>query len=252
MTQPFGLYEAADQDTVAPQITIGLGLPSTAEPGDLKALPQGSASDDRSGPVFTTLTVVTPEGDDVLAIDNRYTFAEAGEYSLVYRAVDGAGNAAETVKTVTVAEATDPGEDPNEDPTPTPTPETQLTDATKGGVTGPETATAGQTITITVGDEYAGDKVNVWVHSVPQLLGTETVSALGTVTVTLPSDLPAGAHKIVIQALDGTLIGWAAFDVPAGLAYTGAGDGQFALAAGLAVLAMGGILIFIARRRRTA
>ena len=68
-------------------------------------------------------------------------------------------------------------------PTPTPTPslpangapgpvaDDQLTDGTRGSVDAPDTAAAGDTVTIFVGTEYAGQTVWVWLHSTPISLG---------------------------------------------------------------------------------
>ncbi len=60
----------------------------------------------------------------------------------------------------------------------------------------------------------------MWLHSTPVLLGTYTVSNAGTVTVTLPLGIAAGEHRLVVQALDGSLIGWAPLGIT-GLASTG-------------------------------
>ncbi|MBF4584654.1 ExeM/NucH family extracellular endonuclease [Curtobacterium sp. VKM Ac-2887] len=186
------------------------------------------------------------------------------------------------------AAGTDPGTDPTPVPTPTPTPgdggstptptptptskptpaptpsapstvppvapsETGLTDANRGSVSAPSSARAGETITVTVGTQYAGDVVNVWLYSTPTLLGTVTVGADGTVRVTIPSDTPAGAHRLAVTAADGSLIGWTPITITADgqLAFTGAeGLGVGALIAFLLLAAGAGVLIV--RRRRTA
>ncbi|ROP72282.1 lamin tail domain-containing protein [Curtobacterium sp. PhB115] len=179
---------------------------------------------------------------------------------------------------------TEPGTDPTEptdptdptDPTPTPTPtpapspgagvtpspttpvapsapsETGLTDANRGNVSAPSSARAGETITVTVGTQYTGDVVKVWLYSTPTLLGTVTVAADGTVRVTIPADAPAGEHRIVVTAADGTVLGWTPITITASgeLAFTGAeGLGAGALVAFLLLAAGAGVLIV--RRRRT-
>ncbi|SJN47037.1 hypothetical protein FM104_15595 [Microbacterium esteraromaticum] len=48
----------------------------------------------------------------------------------------------------------------------------------------------------------------MWLHSTPVLLGTVTLDAAGDTVVTIPADAVFGDHKIVVQALDGSLIGW--------------------------------------------
>jgi LPXTG-motif cell wall-anchored protein len=132
--------------------------------------------------------------------------------------------------------------------------ESSLTEANRGSVSAPSSARAGETITITVGTQYAGDRVNVWMFSTPTLLGTVTVAADGTVRATIPADAPAGTHRIVVTAADGTVLGWTTIRIdPATgeLAYTGAeGLGTGAVAAFLLLAAGAGVLL--ARRRRGA
>ncbi|MFZ6991571.1 lamin tail domain-containing protein [Curtobacterium sp. RRHDQ66] len=158
---------------------------------------------------------------------------------------------------------TDPGTDPGVDQTPAPTPgagsapvapsESSLTDATRGTVTAPSSARPGETITIGVGTQYAGQRVSVWMFSTPTLLGTVTVAADGTVRVTIPADTPAGSHRLAVTAADGTLIGWTTIridPVSGALAFTGA-DLTGGIAAALLLLAAGaGVLV--ARRRRAS
>ncbi|MBT1622136.1 lamin tail domain-containing protein [Curtobacterium flaccumfaciens pv. oortii] len=155
------------------------------------------------------------------------------------------------------------GSTPTPTPTPTPSPdapiapvapsETGLTDTNRGSVSAPSSARAGETITVTVGTRYAGDQVNVWLYSTPTLLGTVTVGADGTVRVTIPADAPAGEHRIVVTAADGTVLGWTPITIPASgeLAFTGAeGLGAGALIALLLLAAGAGVLIV--RRRKAA
>jgi hypothetical protein len=149
-------------------------------------------------------------------------------------------------------------------PTPTPTPGTGgtvpaplvpvLTDATRGGITVPDTVHAGETITVGVGREHAAERVAVWWYSAPVLLGTPTVAADGSVRVTVPSDAAPGAHRVAVVAADGSLVGWDGTRVlPASgeLAFTGAALGG-GLAAALALLAGGGGLLAVRRHRQAA
>ncbi len=110
----------------------------------------------------------------------------------------------------------------------------------------------GDTITVGVGTRYAGQQVHVWMFSTPTLLGTATVAADGTVTATIPADAPAGQHRIVVTAEDGTVLGWTTITidpVTGALAFTGAeGLGVAALAAFLLLVAGAGVLVL--RRRR--
>ncbi|MFJ3385566.1 MULTISPECIES: lamin tail domain-containing protein [unclassified Curtobacterium] len=171
---------------------------------------------------------------------------------------------------------TDPGTDPTDPgagttptPTPTPTPttapspvpdgtpvapsESSLTTANRGTLTAPSRARAGETITIGVGTQYAGDRVHVWMFSTPTLLGTVTVAADGTVRATVPADAPAGRHRIVVTADDGSVIGWTTImiDPATGeLAFTGA-DLSGGIAAALLLLAAGAGVLVVRRRRAT-
>ena len=68
----------------------------------------------------------------------------------------------------------------------TPLPSSELTDANRGGVNVPESAVQGSQITVSVGQAHAGEQVRVWVHSTSSLLGTVTLDAKGSATVTIP------------------------------------------------------------------
>lgn len=161
-----------------------------------------------------------------------------------------------------------PGPSPGEGSTPSPMPgggsttptpsvpvapsESSLTGANRGSVSAPSSARPGETVTIGVGVQYAGDRVNVWMFSTPTLLGTITVGADGTVSATIPSDAPAGQHRIVVTAADGTVLGWTTITIdPAtgALAFTGA-DLSAGIAAALLLLAAG-VGVLVVRRRRT-
>lgn len=86
--------------------------------------------------------------------------------------------------------------------------ESSLTDGTRGSVTVPEETAPGSSVVVTVGGSYAGQSVNGWLFSTPTSLGSATVSAEGTVTFTIPSSVPVGAHRLALTASDGSLIGW--------------------------------------------
>lgn len=150
------------------------------------------------------------------------------------------------------SEPTQPSE-PSEPGAPTPIADDQLTDATRGGVTVPRTAQPGQTITVTI-PGAAGQTVHVWLHSDPVLLVTAQVAADGTVQATIPTEVQPGQHRIVVQAADGTLIGWADITITAsgevigsgidgGLAETGLAVQPWPLVAALALLLLGGALV---------
>lgn len=101
------------------------------------------------------------------------------------------------------AEPTDPAptEAPTTDPEPTDEPGT-------GGIEAPAEAAAGSDISITVGEDHADQQVSVWLYSDPVHLGDPTVSADGTVSVTLPEDA-SGEHTLTVYTEDGDLIGTA-------------------------------------------
>lgn len=74
-------------------------------------------------------------------------------------------------------------------------------------------ATAGQNVTVTVGEQYAGQAVKAVVFSEPQQLGDITVSQDGTVQVQLPANLERGEHSLVIYDADGEVIGWQQLEI---------------------------------------
>ncbi|MFK4808289.1 lamin tail domain-containing protein [Microbacterium sp. ZW CA_36] len=170
---------------------------------------------------------------------------------------DGHSLRAGTLPCPSTDEPGGPGE-PTPTPTPTQGPSTsgpasdgQLTDATRGSVDAPATAAAGQTVTLFVGTQYAGDTVSVWLHSTPISLGTHVVSAAGTVTVTLPAGVAPGEHRLVVLDADGNVIGWTEVTVTGPLAATGADGAGLAATAGLAAALIGaGVLAVVLRRRR--
>ncbi|MBX0301500.1 lamin tail domain-containing protein [Cryobacterium sp. 1639] len=156
----------------------------------------------------------------------------------------------------TTAPVTVPGSTP-----PAPVPNDALTDSARGPVSAPAGATVGSVITVTVGSAFAGEPVHVWLHSTPTLLASTTVSAAGTVRVAIPADTAPGAHRVVVVAEDGTLIGWddilitgtaatGTVGTAGSLASTGVNVVTPALIALLALIA--GAAVLVLRRKRTA
>lgn len=130
----------------------------------------------------------------------------------------------------------------------TPLPGTSLTNANRGGATGSSaTANPGDSITVTVGGQYAGTQVEVWMYSTPTLIASGTLNAAGSITVTIPKDAVAGDHRLAVYALDGRLLGWTDVRVGA-LATTGAEAPVSALVLG-ALLLLGGAVVVMAGRR---
>ncbi|MBN9141385.1 MAG: lamin tail domain-containing protein [Micrococcales bacterium] len=161
----------------------------------------------------------------------------------------------------TVPGGGNPGTGPGEgggggtDPAPGAEPDpSALTTETKDTVTGPSSARAGSTITVTIGASHAGEQVDGYVFSTPTALGTRTVNAAGTIRLTIPVSLAPGDHRVAVYDASGALIGWFALAVtPAALASSGAdADGGLPLAA--ALLAAGAVLVGvrIASRRRSS
>src|SRR5699024_6119504 len=66
----------------------------------------------------------------------------------------------------------------------------------------------GQDFAVEVGDDWAGEKVSIWMFSEKFDLGTHTVGKNGRVSVTVPEDISLGAHKVAAYDADGDLIGW--------------------------------------------
>ncbi len=67
----------------------------------------------------------------------------------------------------------------------------------------------------------------MWLYSTPIQLsdGWIQVAEDGTVTVTIPEDVPAGEHRIVVIGADGTVIGWQYITITAADGAGGTGDG---------------------------
>ncbi|WP_198418793.1 lamin tail domain-containing protein [Cryobacterium sp. TMT4-31] len=161
---------------------------------------------------------------------------------------------------------TEPTPVPTTEPTPVPTTgpaapapvaTAALVESARGPVSVPATAKPGDTITVTVGRAFAGDAVRVWLHSTPTLLASTTVIAAGTVQVAIPNGTAPGAHRVVVVAEDGTLIGWddilvsaaatSSQDAPGTLASTGVNPALPGLLALLLVLT--GSAVLVLRRR---
>jgi hypothetical protein len=91
----------------------------------------------------------------------------------------------------------------------TPAPKKELTKAKKGRIAAPDKAHRGDTVTVSVGTEYAGTWVSAWIYSAPQQLGGwHQVAADGTIEVQIPSTAPLGSHRLSVQNADDAVIGW--------------------------------------------
>jgi hypothetical protein len=86
--------------------------------------------------------------------------------------------------------------------------ESDLTEATKGGVQAPDSAEPGREITIQVGAAHSGQQVTAWLFGDnPVPLGEHTVAVDGTIRLTIPATA-AGASRVAVYNQNGTLIGW--------------------------------------------
>lgn len=66
------------------------------------------------------------------------------------------------------------------------------------------TAHPGDTVTVTVGKELAGQSVAVTLHSIPVSLGVFEVPASVRFTVRIPADAVLGQHEVVVTLADGS------------------------------------------------
>jgi hypothetical protein len=216
---PVTLNEAGPAVTAQPS---GIAVPATPAAGDPVALftvgvsgapaPtvqwQKKAADgdwaDVAGASSTTLALPYAAGDDGVSVRAVVT--------------NGLGSVTSDTAVLTVTpdpvDPVDPVEpvEPVEPSAPlTPLTDDELAAAPQGTVS--ILGIDGDVVTISVGVEHAGEFVGTEVHSTPAFLGWSAVSSAGTTTTTLPADLPAGEHHLVVRAADGSVIGWAVFTV---------------------------------------
>ncbi len=134
----------------------------------------------------------------------------------------------------------------------------------EGAISLPATVQRGQTVPVTIGQQYAGQAADVWLFSTPQVIGAGTVGADGRLSATIPADAELGAHRVAAYDANGNLIGWQAVTVVAADGSTGGGSGTGGggllprtgleatlMAVPIAVLLMvaGGVAVAVGRRR---
>ncbi|MCU1407105.1 MAG: ExeM/NucH family extracellular endonuclease, partial [Glaciihabitans sp.] len=127
----------------------------------------------------------------------------------------------------------------------------------------------GDSITITVGSQYIGQYVAAFLYSTPVSLGGwMLVDGNGQIEVTIPSDAPAGEHRIAVQDAAGNVIGWTALTIASSTIGAGSGstpvpvtgteagnlastgtDSASALMVASLLLFLGAAIIVIRRRR---
>lgn len=138
----------------------------------------------------------------------------------------------------------------------------------EGGITAStSTPQAGQVISVQVGTERAGQWVAAWLFSEPVLLNGDwtQVAADGSIAVTIPAGVDAGAHRLAVFDAEGALIGWQQLQVGAAttpgaagaggaLATTGGEIAAGYIAAAVLLLLVGSSVFVVSRRmtRRTS
>lgn len=140
------------------------------------------------------------------------------DYTFAVTATNVAGTSDTSVLVARTA-----AEDPETPVTPV-TPEApaqdSLQDATRGEIVVPTQGVIGDSVTVNVGVALAGQYINGWLFSSPTALGQALVGADGMVTFTIPTSLPAGAHRLAITDTSNALIGWGNIQVASPAAVT--------------------------------
>jgi len=259
-------HDAGALTVAVPQLTRPLVLGNVVENSD--AVLAGYGASDEA--IMTVLTgAAEPEGRLPFELPSSLAAVDAQLPDVPNDSADplfayGAGLSYEDAS----------GEEPGEQPTPvpgspeptappapapapgtTPVAETELTDATRGSVEVPATARRGETITVRIGADRAGDEVAIWLRSEPVVLATTTVAADGTARATIPRDAALGAHRVVVQDADG-LVGWDDLRVVAATGAAGGDDLAFTgsdalpwLGGAAGLVALGLVLVALRRRR---
>jgi len=133
-------------------------------------------------------------------------------------------------------------------------PDELLTAEAAGGVTVEKTGD--RQFVVDLGDDRGAQVYGVWVHSTPAWAGWAVASADGRIAVTVPADVPAGAHRLVVVDAAGNLVGWVAVVVGAdGSAavvgsLSGTGVDPLPLGAVAALLLVLGVAALLRRRGR--
>ncbi|MGJ9413490.1 Ig-like domain repeat protein [Aeromicrobium sp. CF4.19] len=195
--------------------TTVTGLPTTATLGDDLTATVTVASEDGT----PAGSVTTHDGDTELSTDDLsngtttvdLSALDTGSHDLRFT-YDGNDDhaASETTTTLVINE-------PEEEPEPEPSaPEaSDLTDGNRGDLTVPSSVEPGETITVTVSDSLVGERVHAWLLSDPVDLGAVTVGEGGEIQLSIPADVRAGDHRLVITDEDGAVIAWRDLSVAA-------------------------------------
>lgn len=95
-----GITDVNDRDITAPVINR-TGLVTSANVGE-EITVNATATDDVDGEVFVTVSVIDPDGEYISVINGKFTSEKAGEYVVIFTAVDMAGNTTEERAQITV------------------------------------------------------------------------------------------------------------------------------------------------------
>ena len=153
--------------------------------------------------------------DGTWAIDLAEPISGSGSYGLSFVQSIGSRDGAPLAATLVIGEKT--GFTPVE---------ADLAAGLENAITvTPNPFTAGEEITVEVPAGYEGRSVYAFAFSEPTALGSATVAADGTATLSTPSSLTAGAHRIALYSVDGLPIGWQQVTVIAAPVAVGPGVG---------------------------
>lgn len=133
----------------------------------------------------------------------------AGSYSveLVSAAGSGSGSFVVTEDPIII--------DPT-DPIPSTTPAIEdLDDSLQNAISAPATARAGDSIPVLIENGQSGARVGAWLFSTPTYLGTQVISADGSITVRIPETATLGEHTLAVWAESGEQLGWTTIAVVA-------------------------------------
>ncbi|MBZ4486726.1 hypothetical protein LQ938_05895 [Microbacterium sp. cx-55] len=190
-----------------------------------------------------TLLVYPPGGTVTLPV----TLLSTGTY-VVDLWIESPGNIVETSGELTFPTVCPPTPTPAPTPSPTTAPGSTFTAQLSMSV-----AVAGGKVTVTASGLEGSEPVQLWLHSAPVQLWSDTASDAGTLTqtITIPEGTALGSHQIEVRgATSGSVR--LNLTVSEGLAATGSNDvliGSLSIGAA-ALLAAGGLALLLARRTR--
>ncbi|MEO2131570.1 MAG: S8 family serine peptidase [Microbacterium sp.] len=131
-------------------------------------------------------------------------------YTVSVSVLDGEGDAGTAVAT-SVRTPVPPQPSPLPAP---PSPDTLTPDAA-GGITASPTGLPADGGTVAITGLPPLSWVAGYLYSTPVSLGWAWTGAAGTASFTIPASVPGGAHRLVVLAADGTVLGWTGLSVAA-------------------------------------